>query len=63
MEVNGQIHAPAALSPGKEAPVFIGWKVEWVPESSERCGLEKKFLAPAGNPTPVVQRVPRRYTY
>jgi len=32
MEVNGQLHAPAALSPGTLSTVPIGWEVEWGPE-------------------------------
>jgi hypothetical protein len=32
MEVNGQLHAPAALSPGKELPVPTGYEVRWAPE-------------------------------
>jgi hypothetical protein len=30
--VSGQIHAPAALPPGKEPPVPIGYEVGWTPE-------------------------------
>jgi hypothetical protein len=33
MEVSGQLHALATLSPGKEPPVSIGEEVEWTPES------------------------------
>jgi hypothetical protein len=32
MEVSGQLHAPAALPPGKEPLVPIGWGAGWVPE-------------------------------
>jgi hypothetical protein len=31
-EVSGQLHAPAALHPGKEPPVPIGQEAGWVPE-------------------------------
>jgi hypothetical protein len=30
--MSGQFHAPAALSPGKEPPVPIGYEVGWTPE-------------------------------
>jgi hypothetical protein len=33
MEVNGQLHAPAALTPGKELPVPIGEEAGWAPQS------------------------------
>jgi hypothetical protein len=32
MEVSGQLHAPAALPPGKETPVSTGYEAEWAPE-------------------------------
>jgi len=32
MEVIGQLHAPAALSPGKEFPLPTAYKAGWVPE-------------------------------
>jgi hypothetical protein len=32
MEVSGQLHAPAALPPGKEPPVSIGKEARLVPE-------------------------------
>jgi len=32
MEVSSQIHAMAALLPGKEPPVHIGEKAGWAPE-------------------------------
>jgi hypothetical protein len=31
--VNGQLHAPAALIPGKELQVPIRWELRWTPES------------------------------
>jgi hypothetical protein len=31
-EVSGQLHAPAALPPGKEPPLSIGQKAGWAPE-------------------------------
>jgi hypothetical protein len=32
MEVNGQLHAPSALLPGKEPLVSIGQEAGWAPE-------------------------------
>jgi hypothetical protein len=32
IEVNGQLHAIAALPPGKESPVPIGYEAERAPE-------------------------------
>jgi hypothetical protein len=32
MEVSGQLHAPAALPPGKKPLVSIGWEAGWAPE-------------------------------
>jgi hypothetical protein len=43
----GQIHAPAALPPGKEPPVPIGKEAVWAPELGE-----EKNLAPTGTRTP-----------
>jgi hypothetical protein len=48
MEVSGQLHAPAALPPGKEPLVPIGWRLG-VPQSrSGRCGEEKNSQPPPG---------------
>jgi hypothetical protein len=33
MEVSGQLHAPAALTPGKEPPAPIEQEGRWAPES------------------------------
>jgi hypothetical protein len=32
MEVSGQFHVLAALTPWKEPPLTIGYKAEWAPE-------------------------------
>jgi hypothetical protein len=32
VEVNGELHAPVSLSPGKEPPVLIGQEAEWSTE-------------------------------
>jgi len=33
MQMSGQLHVPAALSPGKYLMVPTGWEVEWAPET------------------------------
>jgi hypothetical protein len=32
LEVSGELHAPAALLPGKEPPAPIGQEAGWAPE-------------------------------
>jgi hypothetical protein len=32
MKVSGQLHAPAALPPGKEPLIPTGWEAGWAPE-------------------------------
>jgi hypothetical protein len=55
MEVSGQLHATAALTPGKEPLLPVGYEVEWVPEPIwTRCRREK-FPAPAGIRTPIIR--------
>jgi hypothetical protein len=46
MEVSGQLHAPAALPPGKEAMVPTGQEAGWAPEPSGRGGKEKNSQPP-----------------
>jgi hypothetical protein len=57
MEASGQLHALAALHPGKELPVLIRQEV------GPLCMLwsREKFLAFTGNRTPAVRPVARRY--
>jgi hypothetical protein len=43
MEVNGQLHAPAALPPGKEALVPIGQEAGWNPEPFWTWWWREKF--------------------
>jgi len=47
MEVSGQLHTPAALS-----PVPIKKEVGWVPEPVWKQWRGEKFPDPAGNGTP-----------
>jgi hypothetical protein len=47
MEVSGQLHAPAALPPGKKPLVPIGYEAGWAPEPF-RTWWWIKFPAPQG---------------
>jgi hypothetical protein len=65
MEVSGQLHAPAALPPGKETLVPTGQEAGWAPEPFWTRWCRDKFPAPRweSNPrTPIVQPVDKRYT-
>jgi hypothetical protein len=42
MEVSGQLHAPAALTPVKEPLVPIGWEAGWDPEPVWTSGEAKR---------------------
>jgi hypothetical protein len=55
MGVSDQLHAPAALLPGKKPLVPIGWDARWAPEPVWTQCL-------AGIRTPIVQPVVSRYT-
>jgi hypothetical protein len=57
MEVNDQLHAPAALFPWKEPPVPIVQEAALAPEPVWMLWSREKCLAPAGNPTPAAQPV------
>jgi hypothetical protein len=48
MEENGQLHAPAALLPGKEPPESIGG-----PQGRSGRGGEEKVDDPVGNRTTI----------
>jgi hypothetical protein len=65
MEVSGQLHAPAALPPGKEPPVPFGIG-GWVgPRTVLNAVVKRKIPSPRreSNPrTPIVQPVAQRYT-
>jgi hypothetical protein len=55
MEVSGQLHAPAALPPGKEPLVSIGYEAGWTP----RAGLDMVVL---GLEPLIIQPVAQCYT-
>jgi hypothetical protein len=61
MEVSGQLHAPAALPPGKEFRHALD-KELCVPQSRYGLWGEQKNLAPDGSLTQAVQLVARRCT-
>jgi hypothetical protein len=46
LEVNGQIHAPAALPAGKELPVPIELRLAGPHSRSRACGKEKNLALP-----------------
>jgi hypothetical protein len=52
MEASGQLHAPAALPPGKEPSVPIRYEAGWAPEPVLMQWWRQKFPAPAGTRTP-----------
>ena len=53
--VSGQLHATAALPPGKELSARVEWKAAWTPGTIWTPLSRKKSVAPAGNRTSVVQ--------
>jgi hypothetical protein len=64
MEVSGQLHAPAALLPGKEPCYPLDRRLGGPQSSSGRGGEEKNSQhSRESNPrTPIVQPVVQRYT-
>jgi hypothetical protein len=59
MEVSGQLHAPAALPPGKDPRYTLDRRLGG-PQSRSGCCGEEKHLAPARNPTSAVHPYARR---
>jgi hypothetical protein len=62
MEVSGQLNAPAALLPGKQPLVPIGYYARWAPEPVWTRWWREKFSAPSGLEPPTIQPVVQRYT-
>jgi hypothetical protein len=64
MGVSGQLHAPAALPPGKEPLVPIGYEAGWAQSQSGRGGEEKNSHPRRESKprTPIVQSVAQRYS-
>jgi hypothetical protein len=62
--VSGQLHAPAALPPGKEPPVPTAYEAGWVPEAVwTMWRTENSWPYRDSNSYPsVVQLVASRYT-
>jgi hypothetical protein len=58
MEVSGQFHEPAALSPRKGPSVLIGSEAGWSPDPVWSRWRREKYSAPAGKGAPIVQPVP-----
>jgi hypothetical protein len=64
MEVNGQLHAPAALLPEERAP-GTHWRGGWVGPRTVLDAVVKKIpstLLESNPRTPIVQPVAQRYT-
>jgi hypothetical protein len=57
MDVSGQLHATAALPPGKEHPIPTVYEAEYAPELAWTRWRGEIIPAPARNRTPVVQPV------
>jgi hypothetical protein len=51
MELSDQLHIPAALFPGKEPPVPIGWEAEWASEPDDSKQLSLPTYIPTYLPT------------
>jgi hypothetical protein len=58
MEVSGELHALAALSPGKEPLITFGYEAGWAPEPAWTLWSREKYLVSAGKLTPAFQPVP-----
>jgi len=60
--VNGQLHAPAALTPGKRPRYPLDRRLGGPRGGLHAVATRKKSLAFAGNRTPVVQPVAYPFT-
>jgi hypothetical protein len=45
MEVSGELHAPAALPPGKKAQMSITYEAGWAPEPVRSLCRREKFIS------------------
>jgi hypothetical protein len=63
MNVGGQLHVPAALSPLKYCVMAIGEEAGWVLEQVRALWRRQKSRNPAGDRTPVLQLVADRYSF
>jgi hypothetical protein len=62
MEVTGQLHAPAALPPGKDPGYLIDRRLGGPQSRSGRGGEEKNSQPLPGLEPPIIQPVAQRYT-
>jgi hypothetical protein len=62
MEVSGQLHAPAALPPGKQPLEPIGKESGWAPERYGHGGEEKNSEPLPALETLIIQAVAQRCT-
>jgi hypothetical protein len=62
MEVSGQLHAPAALPPGKEPLVPTVQEAGWAQSRPQHGGEEKNSQPLLELEPPVIQPVAQRYT-
>jgi hypothetical protein len=52
MDVSGHLHAPAALTPGRELPVPIGQEAGWSPEPVYDEVVKRKIPNPCRDSNP-----------
>lgn len=62
MEMSGQLHSSATLSPGNETLAPIGQEIAWALEPDWTMRRKAKSFALAGNSTSTVQPEARRHT-
>jgi hypothetical protein len=62
MEVSGQLHAPASLSPGREVSYTCDKKAGWAPDPVWALWRGEEYLAPVRNSTPAVQPAAHHFT-
>jgi hypothetical protein len=64
----GQLHSPAALTPGKELPIRIGYEVGWTPRRGEKSSPYRDSNSDPSAIQPVASRyinytIPAPYIY